>query len=91
MTNWQWLALGAVAGYLVARSGSTVGGGFNLSAGFGGGARVPGSGATPLDQPTGSEPYRAVGAYNPQLPGSGFPDLIDLRDNARLVNGNPVS
>lgn len=91
MTNWQWLALGAVAGYLVARTGTGLGGNFSISAGVGArGARVPGSGATPLDQPTGSENYRAVGAYNP-LYGAGFPELINPADNARLVNGNEVS
>lgn len=85
MKDWHWLALGLVGGFLLTRAGGRLGGGLSVSAGFGAGMRrPPGSGAVPLDQPNGSEPYQTVGAYNPYY-SAGFPDLIDPRAQGRII------
>ncbi len=83
MSNWHWLVLGVVGGYLLSKSGGGLGGGFSVSAGFNA-RRPPGSGAVPLDQPNGSEPYQTVGAYNPYF-SAGFPDLIDPNAQGRII------
>ncbi len=85
MPNWAWLLVGAAGGYVLAHAGGNVRLGLSFTP-TGRGAPPRGSGSTPLDQPTGSEPYQTIGAYNP-LFGSGYPDLIDPGANARIVNG----
>jgi len=84
MSNWHWLILGAVGGYVAAHVGG--GASISFSAGLNAGRRPAGSGATPLDQPTGTEPYAQVGAYNP-LFGAGFPDLTDP-DVGTIIENN---
>ncbi len=84
--KWLWLIGGLAAGFVLSRHLS-VGGGLNISAqaNVGGrGNRPAGSGAVPLDQPTGTLPYQTVGAYNPYF-GAGFPDLPDPGDSARII------
>ncbi len=86
MSNWTWLLIGVGAGYFLARTGAGFGGGFSVSANLGAsGGPPPGSGSTPLDQPTGSAPYQQVGAWNPLLPGQ-FPDLIDNGASAVIID-----
>lgn len=87
MPNWTWLLIGVGAGYFLARTGAGFGGGFSVSANLGVSPPPPGSGATPLDQPYGSEPYQQVGAWNPTLPGQ-YPDLIDNGAHAVIIDTN---
>ena len=79
-----WLVGGLIGGYVLSRHVG-IGGGFSVSARANvGGKRVAGSGAVPLDQPTGTVPYQQVGAYNPYF-SAGFPDLPDPGANARII------
>lgn len=90
MPNWAWFLVGAGVGFMVARSGGSAGTGLSFSVGAGVRGAPPGSGAVPLDQPTGSEPYQQVGPWDPMLPGQ-FPDFIDPGMQATIVDGGEVA
>lgn len=83
MDKWTWLLVGAAGGYFLSRA-LRFQGGVSFTANVGGGRRPAGSGAVPLDQPTGTEPYQQVGAYNPYF-SAGFPDLPDPDASSRII------
>ncbi len=84
MSNWQWLLLGGVGGFLLARSGASIGTGLSFSTGV----AVRGAGQVPLDQPDGTESYQQVGVWNPEMPGASFAVLTDQGDAGDTIENN---
>jgi hypothetical protein len=88
-SKWFWLLGGVAAGFFLSKS-VMLGGSLDIqasAASVGGGRKPAGSGAVPLDQPTGTLPYQQVGAYNPYF-SAGFPDLPDPGANSRIIETN---